>query len=316
MAPVVAVAAWLARDKRVGFGLGAAALLILPMLALPDRASPAYLYAGAAVLSIGMGAFAEIVTPRYLALFFAIWLPANYLVLREKRKEVIARGHENRAYVEQLRPFSQHSVKRYVFDARPPDLPLYGIHGAIRFLTGREDVEVVSADGRNLRNLFHDQETALLLWDNTQRKLTTLVRRSEMEDRSYLEINRESPVWQLGEGWFQLEGHYRWITTSATAWLRRPPGAREFELQILAGPDLMKALGRVDIEVRLNKTRIGTAVLTRSGIERRTFPLSDSGAGETLIEFRVSPGFRTPEPGGRLLGIAIKGFGFLSKESQ
>ena len=58
---------------------------------------------------------------------------------------------------------------------------------------------------------------ALFDWDPAKGQLHAALRTPGRGDLSYIRIDGATPPWQLGEGWYGLEGAYRWIAPFATA---------------------------------------------------------------------------------------------------
>ena len=220
-------------DRRLWFGLAFCALLLAPMLPLPTRLSGAYLYVPMLGVAIAAAVLAARVHWGFIAVFFALWLPLNFESMRDQRKAAIAYAHDNRAYVEALAglPARHPGIRRFVYDGRPPGLQWWGIRGALRFLYRTGDIEIYPVEEKNLQEVFASGAVALLSWDGPRRQLSTVSRAPDAPDAPYLRMARPMPLWQLEEGWYPLEGHYRWTKPIATARLYRPAEARRFEVE-------------------------------------------------------------------------------------
>src|SRR5713226_2247218 len=93
---------FLARDRRVRFGVAAFCILLIPMLLLPGRLYSVYLYVPLIGLAI---ALASLTTGRMviaIAVFFAVWLPWNYVNLRWNRRAELDAADVRRIYVTEL----------------------------------------------------------------------------------------------------------------------------------------------------------------------------------------------------------------------
>jgi hypothetical protein len=310
-------APFLVRDRRMWFGLAGCLLLLAPLLALPNRTFGAYLYAPAALLAVGFAAAAARLHWGVAAAFFALWLPANYLVLRQGRKDVIARAHENRAYVERARtlPREMPEMRRFVYDGHPPEMRQWGIGGTLQYFYNAE-VEVHSVEEKNLSQMFRSGGVALLSWDNVSRKLEVISRAPGETELSYLTMSRMMPVWQLEEGWYQLENAYRWIKPRASANLFRPAGVVGFELHVNAGPQYMQAVKRARVEIRLDGVSAGAVEFEREGWQKARIAVPPGPAGSVRVEFQVQPEFRPAATDPRALGIPVAGFGFVQEERR
>jgi hypothetical protein len=121
---------------------------------------------------------------------------------------------------------------------------------------------------------------------------------------------RPMPVWQLEDGWYALEGHYRWSKPISTARLYRPEGATQFAVKVLVGPQLIAAIRRGRLEVLLDGKSIGAAEYSEHGWRTFRFTLPPAPPGSVEVEFRATPPFQ-PSPTDRVLGMAFGGFGFV-----
>src|SRR5205807_1171777 len=70
---------FLVRDRRVRFGVTVFCVLLIPMLLLPGRLFSVYLYVPLIGLAIAMAALTTGRMAMAIAVFFAIWLPWNYV---------------------------------------------------------------------------------------------------------------------------------------------------------------------------------------------------------------------------------------------
>ena len=92
--------------------------------------------------------------------------------------------------------------------------------------------------------------------------------------------------------------------------LYRPEGARQFEVVVNAGPDYMKIVGRVSLEVTLDGRVIGRREFDQTGWHAVRWDLAPAPPGNVIAGFRASPPCC---PGGadpQALGIPIGAFGF------
>ncbi len=305
------VAAVCIRDRRTWFSLSAFLLLLAPMLALPNRTFGAYLYAPMAFLAIAAATAAARAHWGVLLAVFALWLPANYAVLKQNRKAALATAHENRAYVDQLRKVTEQwpGVRTFVYDGHPPGLSWWGIQGALRYFHD-SGVKLYSVEDRGHTGSLQAGPLMLLSWDNARRTLSTLARAPGAPDFSYIEMTRLMPVWQLEDGWYGVEGGYRWIRPHATARLYRPEGARQFELYVNVGPQYIHDVQRSRVHVLIEGREIGVAEYVRHGWQRTTMELAEAPAGPVRVELVAEPAYRPSTTDTRVLGIPVGGFGF------
>jgi hypothetical protein len=161
------------RDRRLLFGMAGLMILMGPLLFLPGRLYGAYLYTGLAALAVSVAALADQRWGRpAVVLFFAIWLPWNYAILQEKRKEWLAESSVRRLWLESLRePLKALDPRMKIF-VRADDLPLelHGMAGGIRLLRPGELFEYKfygEAKGQLQAGTF-----AIVGWDPASRRAT------------------------------------------------------------------------------------------------------------------------------------------------
>jgi hypothetical protein len=307
---LVVLPAWI-RDRRLWWGLAAAALWLAPMFLVPGRRYGAYLYLPLAGLTVAFAAVTERYGWKWLAAPLALWLAFNYSEMRQRRRATIAEADENRAYVHALADFARHNpdVDTVLFDTKPALLPRWGAEGAVRYGFARLDQRLIHLEDLDPRNP-PPGNLALLSWDAPARELHALRRDAAEGDASFIEMRRLAPVWQLTKGWYPREGAYRWTAPQALARLHRPPGASLFEVTCNIGPDYIRAIGRVTLTVRVNGVELGARTFTRQGWITESFPLPGGSPGPAVIEFSVDPPFRPSNGDPRPLGIPIGAFGF------
>lgn len=306
----LALLALVFRDRRVWFGLAAMALFFVPLLVLPGRLFSAYCYLPMTGLAVSVAAIAarDWIVP--VALCCLAWIPWNYHHLRVNRRHALYVAADNRAYVSALAEFARRSraTRAFVYDGAPLELQRWGIAGALRYLFGR--AELYSIEDREAVAALRSDSVALLNWDTNARALRIVARQPDTPDAAYVTMDPDTPVWQLGEGWYRLENRFRWIQPYATARLRRPENARAFELRVNISPDQLRETGRTHVRVTLNGQPVGEREFTAPGWQTVRWPLTPAPAGPARVEFRVTPGFYPASGDPRHLGIPIAAFGF------
>jgi hypothetical protein len=130
----------------------------------------------------------------------------------------------------------------------------------------------------------------------------------------YLALNADVPVWQLGTGWRSPDDAYHWMKLEASAWVRRPAGAKYFEVVVNVGPELIEAVSRVRFEVWLDGTKAGEREFNKKGwVGMRFEAPAPAPDGRTRVTFKASPGYFPPgqahEPD-NAYGLAIGAFGY------
>ncbi|MBI3471294.1 MAG: hypothetical protein HY013_08055, partial [Candidatus Solibacter usitatus] len=299
---------WIFKDRRVWFGTAAMGLFFLPLLFLPGRLYGAYCYLPFTGLALVWGR-----APSLSALLFCLlWIPWNYSHLRKLRSHALFVGEQNRAYVTTLQDFARSTpgIGAFAYDGAPAELHRWGIEGALRYLYPGAHPRLVSVEDRGAEEVMRSQSVALLNWDAQTRRLMILARKADTPDVSYIRMDPRTPLWQLGGGWYRLEGGFRWTQPRATARLQRPATTTEFELTVNIGPDLIREIGGTRVRVRVAGQPAGSREFTRSGWQTVRWPLEPAPAGGVEVEFQVEPEYHPANGDPRRLGIAIGAFGF------
>jgi hypothetical protein len=307
-------AALLARDRRVGFGLVLTALFFLPLLFLPGRLFAAYCYlplAGLVPLVAWLAAQRPVVVAGLLA---AVWIPWNMTELRAKRRQALAIAAENREYIMTVEAFARSgpAIHSAIYDGAPSAFHRWGVEATLRYLFRRPEMPVCAMEDPCSREALKGRSIGLLAWDPEGRRLLLVRRDPDEPDASYITMSRAAPLWQFLDGWYQLEGSFRWTEPVAAVRLKRPADARAFELVVNAGPVQMRDLGRLLMEVRLDGEVLGTKELTAPGWQTARWTLKKGAPGPVVVELRTRPEYR-PQGDPRSLGAAVVSLGFVSK---
>jgi hypothetical protein len=285
------------------------------MLLLPGRLFAAYLYVPLIGVAIALAALMTHGRWTVTAAFVACWLPANYLALRIKSRTELARAGETREYVSQLSGFVRNSpgIQRIVFAGRPSVMERWGVEGALHCLDHRNDLIIRSIDDGDAGDLLKQDSLALLTWNPAEHKLYTVTRPAGAPEASYITMDRTTPFWLLGEGWYELKDGRRWIQPRATARLMRPPDASEFELIVNVPVDQIMDVGRTTVRILLDGRVLGETEFARVGGQRVSWKLPPGEPGPVRIEFLAGPEYRPAEQKRRVLGAAIEAFGFVRR---
>jgi hypothetical protein len=303
-------AAWLAKDRRVKFSLMAIPLLLGPLWFLPGRLYGVYLY----LPLVGLGLALAFASDRWrawaLVAGFAVWLPWNYQLLREGRKSALTVGPENRAYAEQLAEFvAVHpSVRTFLIDGGPSEMNQWGMRGLLRWHYRSPELRMALVNSDEARPLLKDPEIAVIGWDRIHRKLIAAVRTEGEPDIGYIEMTKGLRVWQFGDGWFPMEGGFRWMGRQASARLRRPAGAEVFEVKANAGPH------RGGVEFFIDGHSQGAQWWEQEGWFARRWEIAPTAEARIVnVELRATRTFKPSDTDTRDLGMAIAAFGFVSR---
>ena len=128
-------------------------------------------------------------------------------------------------------------VRQFIYDGRPFALHPWGIQGALGCLYKRGGIRLSGVeDAESQTALRGGAPVAVLSWDTMAKRLTIAARTPGTPDAAYIRMDRSTPLWQLDDGWYPLEGGFRWAKPVATAHLHRPAEARSFELKVNISP--------------------------------------------------------------------------------
>jgi hypothetical protein len=304
----------LVRDRRVWFGIAATCLFFVPLLFLPRRLYGAYCYVPLLGTAIAVAALTARVHFALAAMFFALWIPWNYLHFGQARRETLAIAAENHSYITTVAQLARSSpqARSFVFDGLPAHFHRWGAEGALSYVYRRQDLRVLSVEDSGAWQVIQNDSPVLLNWDDSSRRLFILSRDPNSQPQSYITMGPLTPVWQLREGWYLREDGFRWIQPRAAAVLNKPENARGFELVVNIGPGQIQEMGHTDMEVSLEGKPIGRQQFTSAGGHTVHWPLPSIPAGTVRVEFRVAPEYHPANGDPRTLGIAIMSFGFLS----
>jgi hypothetical protein len=304
----------LTRDRRILFGLALFAILLPPMLVLPGRLFAVYLYAPLAGATIAFAVAAQRLgrwRAAVLGLFFLVWLPSCYAVLKSNRKATLAAADENRLYVSGLAKALARlpEARTFVYEGQPERMTRAGIAGALRLLCGGA-VKLYHVEDAGLPPATAGRPLLLVHWLPGFNRMSVLERRAGAPPPDSIRIGPLTPVWHLLGGWHGKSGGYAWTYGVAAAELWRPEGARHFYLRLLVGPEQIERVRHLDVRVALDGRTVGSAGFDKSGWNTLVFDLPEAPAGRVLVEIAATPVLR-PQPGNDdELGTAVGGFGF------
>jgi len=304
--------AWFVKDRRVRLGLATIALLLGPMWFLPGRLFGVYLYIPLIGAAIAFAFLAASWKPSWIALFFLIWLPGNYYILRKERAVALTVAFENKPYVEALGQFlrGQPGVRTVVFDGGPTSMNRWGIEGAVHWFQPAPDLRICDLADERSREFLKAPDLAVVSWDRPRRKLITATRFNDREPAAII-MATGNPVWLFGEGWYPLESGFRWMQPRATVRLRHPAGAREFFLRINLGPVQFRDQGPIELEILLNGRSLGTRIYDKVDWLERRWPVPPDISETVEVTLRALKPYKSTNGDPRTFGAAIAGLGFV-----
>jgi len=301
----------LVRDRRLWFGLASACLYLAPLLFLPGRLEIVYWYLPMTGVAIALAALAE-AHARLVLIFLVLWLPWDLINFTRVRRKIFAVEDTNRVYVSALANFAraQPGTRSFIYETSPLGLSDWGLHAALNCVYNRLDVKLYFADDPASWRVL--DQAALLEWDAPARRLTIVDWAHADQRQSHLDMKFLTAMFQLSQGWYTIDGSYRWTAPDAEANLWRPAGAREFEINCMLPPGEIEMAGKVIVGVTLNGQALDPRELTREGPQAIRWSLPAAAAAMNRVEFHVTPPFRPPtDP--RALGLYVSSFGFLPR---
>jgi hypothetical protein len=289
----------------------------VPLLMLPGRTFDAYCYVPLTGLAIACAGLAE--TPRraLVILFFFLWIPWNEVNLWRKRRQTLAADDENRIYTKAAMDAvrAHPNTRSFIYDGAPQAMHPWGILGILRLATHDPDVHLMDVQDKKLRQELASGNVTILSWDSTYKQLSVAARTTGVPDTAYIRMNHATPLWQLGSGWWGLEGRFRWTEPKATARLYRPAGARQFELIVNLSPQMLRDIGHTEVQVVVDGHPLGKRQFAAKAWQGARWELGPAPAGEVEVEFQSEPAYHPPEPDTRVLGVPIGAFGFVTSEN-
>jgi hypothetical protein len=305
----VPVAARFSGNRRVWFGTAAMLLFLSPVLFLPGRIETAYCYLPFTGLAIALTGAAEMCHPAVIVACLLLFAPLEIHDLRIQRRDKLARDDDARAWVSTWSKYAAGAgpVDTFRWNGTPFGFGSFGIEGAIKCLYPGDHFQIRNYDRAPL--VLDRSRVAVLTWNQGLHKLDIVEHTPETRDASYIDANIATPIWQLGDGWSNPEGGFRWTAPLATAQLDRPEGAARFELRFLASTSLLQIAGPMTVRVSLNGAELPPQRITQPGWQVFAWDLAAAPAGPASVAMRTEPPWHAPgDP--RTLGIAVGSFGF------
>jgi hypothetical protein len=305
----VSIGAWFSGNRRIWFGTAAMICFLVPVLFLPGRIKTAYCYLPFTGLAIALSGAAEMCHPTVIVTALLLFAPLALHDLRLQRRDTLAKDDDARAWVTSFRRFAAGAgpVDTFLWNGEPPGFGAYGIEGAIQCFYPGTHFQIVYYE--KLPVAVGGAHVAVLTWIQNLHKLDIVAHGPATPDASYIDATSGTPPWQLGEGWSNPEGGFRWIAPYATARLDRPATAARFELKILANTALLQNAGTVTVRVTVNGVELPPRRLTQTGWQTLDWELPAAPPGSANIAIRADPPFRSASDP-RVLGIAVGSIGF------
>jgi len=269
------------RDRRLYVGIILMVAAFVPLLVLPTRLFSVYWYVPLIGLAIAVAAIAS-KAPRWtIALFFVAWFPLNYVILRDKRREILALADENRWYTTGLVEYAHRvpPLKAVVYQGTPPHMQPWGVIGAIQNAFGFT-VHQVWYLNPDAQQALQEVPMAIVGYYPVQHVVKGLLR-TRNEPSSYIRLTDEIPFYQFGAGWDHAWGQHSVIASNAEVTLSRPAESKEFEIVA------WRPVGAAKVTVLEDGRSLGTQTLSGSRFQPLRWKLPDGAPGNTRIAIQT-----------------------------
>ena len=303
---------FIVRDRRLFVGVIMIASVFVPLLFLPGRLLSVYWYLPMIGLAIAVAAIATR-TPRWaIALFFLFWLPLNYVLLRDKRRVILAEGNAMHSLVTMLQDYKRNipPVHAVVYDNLPDGLGFWGVDGAITQIFGYS-VAPAWSKRPNAPAALANVPMALITFQPPF-GIKGMIRTHDGL-QPYIRFSDKVPESQLGAGWYDPDMPLRWIGPKAEAAFYKPAGAARFEIAASVPPIALKREGPSTVTVFEDGNSLGTVTYSVPRVERLRWNLLDAGAGDKRITIVCRPSRRGDPIDPRELGIAVSEVGYVQR---
>lgn len=314
---VIAAVGVFCRGRRALVTLGGFALLVAPLLFLPGRLYLVYLYVPLLLLSLGVAFVLGRVQPRWIAAGALAWAFFTYRDLIRYRSVTLEQAGRNRAYVAELARFAAETPlgDHVLIDGLPRGMNLWGAAGALRVLSGNWKLEAGRVESAEDRVRLRDLAAPVLSWKEPERVLQVSRPGPDTGRLPFLDFTHPGVIWQLGKGWYGLEGLFRWCTPVAHVTLERPAGRVKFAVRVQPGPAHLAAHEEIRLEPRLGTVRLGVKSTRKVGPGWMVWDVPDGPPGRVEAELWVSPEYRlSTDPRG--LGVPVMAIGFTREDPQ
>jgi hypothetical protein len=301
------------RDRRLWLGFAAMFLLLIPLLLLPGRLYAVYWYVPLIGAALMLASLADGHLRWAAMLLLALWIPWDFVHFRELRRTNQRLEQQNRAYVGAIEKFARLNPgeRTFVYDALPEEFHAWGVAGALRSVYRNPTITAEHLDQAGAEELIQKGDAAWLHWSRGLNRLDIVRYSREQPLVSYLKMDVTSPATQLLEGWYVLEDDFRWTKPDATAVLLEPADIRNFQVEACVMLEQIRRYRAVSLRVLMDGQLLGQHEFTQPGCQIVQWPAPSVSAGRVTIGFHVAPPYPAPKPDPRVLGITMKGFGFI-----
>jgi hypothetical protein len=169
----------LIRDRRVWFGLFAAACFIFTLLFLPGRLYEAYIYLPLACATIAMAAAASRARPIWAWVALALWMPLNLHDLQSEQRAKLAADDEAYASVSAINRWAAKNpaIGTLVYDRAPGAYHHWGVTAAWNIAHQALGMPAYFIDWPEAKRALASQPVAYGAWDTKTSRLVLTLKR-------------------------------------------------------------------------------------------------------------------------------------------
>jgi hypothetical protein len=302
---------FLIRDRRLSVGIVLAMSVLFPLLFLSNRMLGVYWYVPSIGLAIAAATIASRLPRWVVAAFFVVWLPLYFVLLRDKRRDILNEGETTRTLVASLQEYKRKipPVRAVVFDNLPIHLTSWGVRGAIGVVFGH-DVEPAYVRDPDAKEAFAIVPMVLISFNPPPRGIEGLIRTHDGL-QPYVRLSGKVVETQLIDGCYDEGYPVRWFAPRAEVALYRPPEATQFEIVAFLPPSSLAKEGPAEVTVFEDGQSLGTVKLSAAKSEPMRWKLSAGGPGDKSVVIVSKPVRHGGPEDPRDLGIAVQSLGYL-----
>jgi hypothetical protein len=160
-------------SRRGWFALCAMLAFLFPLLFLPGRLFPAYIYLPLAFAAIILAAGFSQWKPVWLCVVVACWIPWNLRLLRDEQHTTLEHGDGVYAYVDQLERWARRNpeTRTLVFKGVPAGFQHWGVQGAWNIAHNGIGYSAYFFDWPQTKEVLAKETVAWAEWDDAARVL-------------------------------------------------------------------------------------------------------------------------------------------------
>ena len=269
-----------------------------------------YWYVPLIGLSIAVSAIASRMPREVTALFFILWLPSYYALLREKRREILSGGDATRRLVADLQDYQRRipTVRAVVFDNLQERIGTWGVCGAVDVIFGH-GVDCRYAGDPGAKQAMSEVPMALISFQRPF-GIDGIIRTRDGPS-SHLRFTEKFMKSQLVAGWYDVEGTWRWIAPRTEVDLYRPPDASGFEIVTFLPKESIRKDGPASVTVFEDGLSLGVMNLSEPRIQTLRWKLAGGAPGDKRIRIVIKPVRHDESPDPRDLGLPVVAIGYV-----